>query len=212
MVARPQTPILPLQSGLINDYGQTLEAEERGKVWALLQALAERGLSLVYLASWRDPFGDPGRYASEVFQAWGLGEDQALLVFLRTGGRWRVVFHTGASVSLPPEAEELRKRAETEANRIGPGHALVRLLSALLSVLHGSGEERPRFSWPWEGVLAAAGGIAGVFLAWRLLCPLCWRPLRRVPSLSGIIWVCPRCHYTRAGRGRRLGGRRGFYP
>lgn len=180
---------------------------------ALLSALAERGLELVYLASWHDPFGDPQRYATEVFRAWNLRENQGLLVFLRgVDRRWRVVFRAGSTAPVPPAVEELRKRAELEANRARPGYAAVRFVEALLSALQEPATKRTGFSLPWVAILAGLGGLAALLLLSRLFCPQCFRPLRRVASVGGILWVCPRCRYTRAGWGRRPGSRRGSYP
>ncbi len=166
----------------------------------------------MYLASWHDPFGDPLRYAAEVFRAWGLGENQTLLVFLRGADRrWRVVVRAGPAVRLPARTEELRQRAELEANRTRPGYAAVRFLSGLLSAL----EEPPSRGGlvvPWKAILLGLAAGAGLLGVLRLFCPRCFRPLRRVESVGGILWVCPRCRYTRAGWGRRPGGRRGFHP
>ncbi len=213
MVGSAQPYSLPLQVGPINDYGQTLEAADRGRLLALVSALAERGLNLVYLASWHDPFGHPQRYAAEVFRAWNLREDHVLLVFLRGADRrWRVVLWAGSAVRLPPHIEELRQRAETEANRTRPGYAAVRFVEALLSALEEPAAKRRGFAVSWVAVVAGLVGLAAVMLLARLLCPHCLRPLRRLASVGGILWVCPRCRYTRAGRGRRLGSRRGFFP
>lgn len=212
MVGWAQPYTLPLQTGPINDYGQTLEATDRGKLSALIQALAEHGLGLVYLASWHDPFGDPQRYAAEVFRAWGLGKNQALLVFLRGADRrWRVIIQAGPAAPLPATVEALRQRAELEANRTRPGYAAVRFTSDLLSALQKPEPGRTRFSLPWPAILAGVVGLAALFFVFRLFCPHCFRPLRRVASVGGILWVCPRCRYTRAGWGRRSGSRRGVY-
>lgn len=170
-------------------------------------------MELVYLASWHDPFGDPQRYAAEVFRAWGLREHQALLVFLRGADRrWRVVVRAGPKARLPENVEALRQRAELEANRARPGYAAVRFVGGLLSALGEPASARTGFALPWRALLAGGAALAGLFLLLRLLCPRCFWPLRRVRSVGGILWVCPRCRYTRAGWGRRPGGRRGFYP
>lgn len=182
----------------------------------MIESLAAEGINLVYLASWRDPFGDPGRYAAEVFRFWGLSEKHVLLVFLRgEDRRWRVALHKGAAVSLPPKVEELLARAELEANRARPGYAALHFLTDLLSLLREkTAETKEPGEFPWR--YALFGGLFGVFLLFvaRRICPRCGRPLRRVRSLSGIILVCPRCRYTRTGLrwGRRPGGRREFYP
>ena len=170
----------------------------------------------MYLASWRDPFGNPERYASEVFQAWKLSDQNLLLVFLRGEDRkWRVAIYSGRALSLPQGVEELRNRAEQEANRARPGYAAVHFVSSLLSLIR-EGEARPKTTraFPWQYVLFASLFVLfAVFVGLRI-CPRCGRPLRRVRSVTGIIWVCPRCRYTRTSlrRGRRPGGRRDFYP
>jgi len=202
--------------GPINDYGQTLEANDRAKLSNLIASVEAEGVHLVYLASWRDPFGNPGRYAAEVFQAWKLSDKHLLLVFVRSEDRkWRVAIHSGAALSLPREVEELRSKAEREANRIRPGSAALHFVSSLLSLVR-EGEARPKAagSFPWRYVLFAGLFVFFVVFVGLRICPRCGRPLRRVRSVSGIIWVCPRCRYTRTslGRGRRPGGRRGFSP
>lgn len=202
--------------GLINDYGQTLEASDRAQLLGYISALEEKGVTLVYLASWRDPFGNPQRYAAEVFRAWGLAEGHLLLVCLRgEDRRWRVAIHAGGRVSLPAAVEELRAKAELEANRIRPGYAVVRFAAELLSALGKEGPAAGRAgSFPWKYLLFGALGLLLFGVLARRLCPRCGRPLRRVRSLSGIIWACPRCRYTRAGLrwGRRPGGRRVVFP
>ncbi len=169
---------------------------------------------LVYLASWRDPFGDPERYAAEVFRAWKLSDNHLLLVFVRgEDRRWRVALHKGAALSLPLGLEKLVSRAELEANRARPGYAAVHFVTALLSALHEK-KSSESASFPWRYALFGAIFVALVLFVVRRVCPRCGRPLRRVRSLSGIILVCPRCRYTRTGLrwGRRPGGRRDFYP
>lgn len=150
----------------------------------------------------------------EVFRAWNLSEKSLLVVFLRgEDRRWQVVLHFGAAVSPPSELETLRAQAELEANRARPGYAAVRFTSNLLTALH---EAKARVDKakkvPWKLILFGLAFLGALFLLLRWFCPRCGRILRRVHSVSGIIWVCPRCRYTRAGWGRRLGGRRGFYP
>lgn len=207
--------LLPLQVGPINDYGQTLEADDRAKLSAIIASLESAGIHLVYLATWRDPFGDPARYAAEVFQAWKLSDKYLLLVFVRgEDRRWRVAIRPGAALLLPQKIEELRGRAELEANRARPGYAALRFASSLLSLLregetNGAGK---RFPWPY--VLGAGLFVLLLLFLGRRICPRCGFPLRRVRSLSGIILVCPRCRYTRTSlrRGRRPGGRGESFP
>jgi len=208
--------LLPLQVGPINDYGQTLEAEDRGKLLGYIAALEAQNIQLVYLASWRDPFSDPKRYAAEVFRAWALSERTLLLVFVRDENRrWHVAIQTGSALALPEKVEELRKKAETEANRMRPGYAAVHFVSGLLAAL--SEAQKPQAAtknFPWKPTLLGGVGLFLLFLFARRICPRCGRPLRRVRSVSGIIWVCPRCRYTRAGLrwGRWPGGRGDLLP
>ncbi len=200
--------------GPINDYGQTLEAAERSQLLGYMASLEEKGLRLVYLATWRDPFNNPGRYAQEVFHAWGLSEYHALLVFARgEDRRWRVAFHAGSAAPVPPEVSALLTQAESEANRARPGYAALRLAAGLLSALEQptGAAEAPR-PFPWKYVLLGAALLGGGILLGRRICPRCGWFLRRRESFGGILWVCPRCRYTRAGWGRRSGSRRGVFP
>jgi hypothetical protein len=58
----------------------------------------------------------------------------------------------------------------------------------------------PHRSWGWAYVLSGLAGVGALVLVLRsVLCPRCFRPLRRRPSFTGILRVCPRCRYTRAG-------------
>lgn len=199
--------------GPINDYGQTLEAAERSQLLGYIASLEERGIQLVYLATWRDPFGDPQRYAQEVFRAWGLSPYHALFVLVRgEDRRWRGALWAGTAVPLPPNLEELLVRAQQEANRARPGYAALRFVAAWLSALEKDEPKGKTPPFPWNYMLLGAVLLgAGFFLAHRI-CPRCGWLLRRQASWGGILWVCPRCRYTRAGRGRWPGGRRGFYP
>lgn len=163
-------------------------------------------MSFVYLASWHDPFGDPARYARAVFAAWRLPSDGLLAVFLRgTDRRWRVEAELGpatAAVVPPAEWAEILAQARIEANRLQPAGAVTNLAVRLLELLSSAPRSRssPRRSWAWAYALLAVLGMAAlVLLARRFLCPHCLRPLRRRPSFRGILWVCPRCRYTRAG-------------
>lgn len=210
---------LPLQIGPINDYGQTLEAKEREELASLIEAFASRGLSLVYLASWRDPFSDPQRYAQEVFRSWRLGPQSLLLVLLRGEDRhWRVALAAGAEAAgRIPELTGLLSQAEVEANRIRPSYAAIRFLEKLLAEVDQpkvppASQESGTFPWWWV-VLGLGLFFLVLFLSF-MVCPRCLRPLRRVRSFGGILWICPRCRYTRVSRrwGRRPGGRGGSYP
>ncbi|MDD2912986.1 MAG: TPM domain-containing protein, partial [Candidatus Bipolaricaulis anaerobius] len=191
----------------INDYGQTLERADREQLEHLIGSLKERGVSLVYLASWHDPFGDIDLYARAIFSAWGLPTDALLVVFLRgEDRRWQVAARAGERVGplLPqPEWEDLLAEARVTANRAQPAVAVENLATGLLSLLT-TGRQEPqegRRSWTWAYAVAGLIGIGALILAARaFLCPHCLRPLRRRPSLGGILWVCPRCRYTRASR------------
>ena len=181
-----------------------------------IAALEAQNIQLVYLASWRDPFSDPKRYAAEVFRVWGLSERTLLLVFVRDENwRWHVAIQAGSALTLPGKLEELREKAETEANRVRPGYAAIQFASGLLAALLEA--ERPGISaknFSWKLVILGGLGFFLLLLLARRICPRCGRPLRRVRSVSGIIWVCSRCRYARASLrwGRWPGGRRGFFP
>lgn len=190
----------------MNDYGQTLSRLDRERLQALIAELQGHGVSFVYLASWHDPFGDPKRYARAVFSAWGLPPDGLLAVFLRgTDRRWRVEGELGpaAAAAVPPaEWAEILVQARIEANRLQPAGAVTNLAGRLLEILTSPPRSRssPKRSWAWAYVLGAVLGLGAlVFLGRVLLCPHCLRPLRRRPSFRGILRVCPRCRYTRAG-------------
>ncbi|MCD6540387.1 TPM domain-containing protein, partial [Candidatus Bipolaricaulota bacterium] len=80
---------LPLPLGRINDYGQTLERSHREALEERIKAFSQLGIEFWYLASWRDPYGNPWRYAAEIASSWGLSEKALLVVFVREGGSWR---------------------------------------------------------------------------------------------------------------------------
>ncbi|MCX7750942.1 MAG: TPM domain-containing protein [Candidatus Bipolaricaulota bacterium] len=196
---------LPLPVGPLNDYGQTLEREDRERLSELVGLLQSHGVSLVYLASWHDPFRDPARYAQAVFRAWNLPAQALLVVFLRGADRrWRVeaVLGSEAAAKVPPAGwEEILAQARIEANRLQPASAFGNLAQRLLALLTTGPRAPARRSWAWAYAVAALLGIGGVLLLGRaFLCPHCLRPLRRRPSFRGILWVCPRCRYTRTGR------------
>jgi len=212
----PQEPLLPRRLGSINDYGQTLERVHRESLASYVEELKGKGLSFFYLASWRDPFGDPWTYAREVFLHWGLPGDAVLVVFVLEGGRWRVAGQLGVDAAFRiPEHEfvALLEEAEGVARRAPPAQAVLALAEGLVALAEGgwSGDGGPKGAWPY----AVAGGVGALvlFLLARRVCPRCLRPLYRRPTVRGIIWVCPRCGYTRAPRrGRGTGSRGGFYP
>ncbi|HEU68578.1 MAG TPA: hypothetical protein ENN53_05120 [Candidatus Acetothermia bacterium] len=163
-------------------------------------------MSLVYLASWHDPFGDLATYVGAIFSAWRLPADALLVVFLRDGDRrWQVAAQAGegAASLLPyPEWEELLAGAKVTANRAQPAVAAANLAAGLLELLSSERAPAPegRRSWGWAYALLGVAGAIGLLVAGRIfLCPRCLRPLRRRSSLRGILWVCPRCRYTRAG-------------
>jgi len=173
---------------------------------ALVAELQGRRVAFVYLASWHDPFGDPARYARAVFSAWRLPPEGLLVVFLRGADRrWRVEAELGPSAArLIPSAEwaEILAQARIEANRIQPAGAATNLAERLLELLVSGPRPRAsgRRSWTWAYVLLSVLALGAIVLLARLfLCPHCLRPLRRRPSFRGILWVCPRCRYTRAG-------------
>ncbi len=208
---------LPRPVGTINDYGQTLDRTQREAAAAHAEQLKTLGITLVYLASWHDPYGDPDRYASAVFDAWGLGRDALLIVFLRDARYiWEVRARMGPDVHervSRGELEELLSGAARTANRASPGRALDGLLEDLRARLTGVSAPSRRRTPVWPFALGAAAVLAAG-IAWRaFLCPRCIRPLRRGQSLGRIMWVCPRCRYTRAARwGSGPGSRRGFGP
>ncbi len=163
-------------------------------------------MSLVYLASWHDPFGDPATYAGAIFSAWGLPADALLVVFLRgEDQRWQVAAQAGAGVASllsHPEWEELLAGARVTANRAQPAVAAVNLAAGLLELLSSERVPAPegRRSWGWAYALLGVATAVGILVAGRIfLCPHCLRPLRRRSSFRGILWVCPRCRFTRAG-------------
>ncbi len=192
--------------GQINDYGQTLVRTDRERLENLIASLQERGVSLVYLASWHNPFGDLAAYAGKVFSAWRLASDAILVVFLRgEDRRWQVGARAGgkAAALLPqPGWEEVLSEARVEANRAQPAVAIANLAERLLDLLAAERTAAPqkRRSWGWAYALLALGAAGGLVFAARIfLCPKCLRPLRRRSSFRGILWVCPRCRCTRAG-------------
>lgn len=206
---------LPKQIGSINDYGQTLVRADRQRLEGLIASLKERGCSLVYLASWHDPFQNPGVYAREVFKAWRLPGEAVLLVFVRgEDRRWRVGAALGekAQATIPAGGwKDLLAQAEVEVNRGQPALAALNLAQRLLHLLT-TGRTATSFKG-WAYALAGAAGAAVVLLLGRaFLCPRCFRPLRRRPSFRGIIAVCPRCRWTRAAArwGRGAGSRGGY--
>ncbi len=163
-------------------------------------------MSLVYLATWRDPFGDLTTYTGAVFSAWRLAADALLVVFLRgEDRRWRVEARLGEQAArLIPwaEWEDILAEARTEVNRVQPAAAVINLAERLFDLL--SSDRKPlketRRSWGWAYAVAGLAGVIGLAVGVRLfLCPRCFRPLRRRASLRGILRVCPRCRYTRAG-------------
>lgn len=179
-----------------------------------MQDLSSHGIELVYLASWRDPFGDPDTYARQVFSAWELGNGDVLIVFLREGGRWRVAGVVGPGVGIDREGfRRALSSAESLVRHAPPAHAVLALVKDLLAMAEGSGvKEEGHPLWPYL-VAGLAALVGGVWVARTRLCPRCLRPLRRERSWRGIIWVCPRCRYTRVPRrGRGTGSRRGIYP
>jgi len=208
---------LPRPIGTINDYGQTLDRTQREEAAARAEQLKALGLALVYLASWHDPYDDPDRYASAVFDAWELGSDALLIVFLRDARRvWEVRARMGPDVHGRVSREELKELlvdAARAANRTSPGRALMGLMEDLQARVAGVAPPSRRSISIWPFVLGAVGLLAAG-IAWRaFLCPRCLRPLRRGRSLGRILWVCPRCRYTRAARwGSGPGSRRGFGP
>ncbi len=194
---------LPLQVGPLNDYGQTLGRADRERLSELISLVQARGVSLVYLASWHDPFGNPSRYAQAVFSAWRLPPQALLVVFLRgEDRRWRVeaVLGAAAAAKVPPGWEEVLAQARVEANRIQPAAAFGNLAERLHALLVAGPRAPPRRSWVWLYALLGILGVGGLLLGRAFLCPQCLRPLRRRPSFRGILWVCPRCRYTRTGR------------
>ncbi|MFH1609287.1 MAG: hypothetical protein ABID40_01490 [Candidatus Bipolaricaulota bacterium] len=205
VLAAAQQP-LPEQVGAINDYGQTLQRADRERLEGLVAALKGRGVSFVYLATWRDPFANLTTYTGAVFSAWRLPKDALLVVFLRgEDRRWRVEARFGerAAAAVPQtEWQKILAEAGIEANRAQPAQAVLNLGDRLLALLSSDrtpvpATERP---WWWAYALAGLAGVAGLVLLVRsLLCPRCFRPLRRRASFRGIIRVCPRCRYTRAG-------------
>jgi len=208
---------LPLRLNAINDYGLTLDRHQRNAMSDAITELKDEGIHLVYLATWRDPFSDPGKYARRVFSEWGLGAESALIVLVRDErNRWHAAGQRGEAAAArfdDASWEEFRSKAQAEANRGLPGTAAVSWATnlKLLQEATPSEEEGPRV---WPAVLMAGTGVAVVvLLARRLLCPHCLRPLRQQHTWGGIIRVCPRCRYSRAGRrGSGPGSRRGRRP
>ncbi len=208
---------LPLPVGSVNDYGQTLDRHQRSEMQETVERLLERGVELVYLASWHDPFADPHLYARRVFSFWGLGPDSVLLVLLRDErGRWHAAGHPGegAAARISYERwEALRARAQSAANLGSPGAAAISWATALAAPPEAAGGDTGG-SPLWFALAVGAGGLTAlVLLARRLFCPHCLRPLRKARSWGGIIWLCPRCRYTRAPRrGSGPRSRGGFRP
>ncbi|MBC7093397.1 hypothetical protein H5T53_05280 [Candidatus Bipolaricaulota bacterium] len=157
-----------------------------------------------------------------MFRAWRLPPEAVLVVLLRVeGAGWRAVAQLGgkAQEAIPAGPwEDLLARAEVEANRGRTASAVLKLAQGLLELVttgpaRTKDEGRTLGIWPY--VVVGVGSAAGVvFFIVRRVCPRCLRPLRRRESLGGIMWVCPRCRYTRAPVrwGRRPGGRGGVYP
>jgi len=209
---------LPQPVGQINDYGQTLERTQRQAMAAQLATLQELGINLYYLASWRDPYGDPQRYAQEIFHHWGLSAQDVLLVLVRgEDGRWRAAGVRGLGVGewLPQRAfDDLLDQAQGKLRGLHPGRVALWWVEQLVLLAQGELPQRRRAlpAWAYGGLALLGGGILG-WAAVRRLCPRCLRPLHRTQSWGGIIYRCPRCWYTRTPRrGRGPGSRRGFHP
>jgi len=141
-----------------------------------------------------------------VFTSWRLSPDAVLVVFLRGDDRrWSVGSRLGskaASLIHSAEWEDLLADARVEANRAQPALAVSNLADRLLDLLVSGPKQtkESRRSWAWAYVGLALVGAGGLFVAARtLLCPQCWRPLRRRSSFGGILWTCPRCRFTRTG-------------
>ncbi len=208
---------LPLPVGSVNDYGQTLDRHRREEVLEAAELMQQKGLELVYLASWHDPFADPDLYARRVFSAWELGVDSVLIVLVRDErGRWHAAGHLGDGAARrfgPEQWEALRARAQSAANLGPPGAAAVSW-AAGLAASREAVETEAGGSAVWPSLAAGGIGLALlVVLARRVFCPRCLRPLRKSRSWGGIIWSCPRCRYARAPRrGSGPGSRGGLRP
>ena len=138
-----------------------------------IAAFSELGVDFWYLASWRDPFGNPWRYASEIASYWGLTGSSLLVVFLRTGGRWHVVGWRGEAVrAMIPDGAwlEALDRAEARLRSLHPSRVVISLADDLLSILRegrsGAAEKRGGGFSP--GALAGLS-VAGVYLFVRIL-------------------------------------------
>jgi len=119
------------------------------------------GIDFWYLASWRDPYGNPWRYAAEIASAWDLSEGDLLVVFVREARGWAAAGWRGNEVrgKLPDEVwlKTLRD-AERDLLRHHPSRAILSLADGLLTWLREgkapSGEKKG-FS---------PGAIAGIVL------------------------------------------------
>lgn len=150
-----------------------MEAPHREALEERIAAFSELGVDFWYLASWRDPFGNPWRYASEIASYWGLTDSSLLVVFLRSGGRWHVVGWRGEAVRTRiPDGDWLGalKEAEGRLRSLHPSRVAISLADGLLSLLReggvaGSVGEKRRVP---PGVLV---GIAlfGIYLFVRVL-------------------------------------------
>lgn len=173
----------------------------------------------MYLASWRDPFGDPSVYAREVFRAWGLGPRSILVVFLRPGRRWEAAGVLGEGVPISREEfNRLLSRAARQANRAPPAHAVLNLVESLAGLVEGRVEtasaDRRAGAYVALGILLAGAAIWLVLRA--RLCPRypprAWWHRPSEPWWR-IILLCPRSQGRGAlGRGRGMGSRRGYLP
>lgn len=146
--------------GRINDYGQTLERPQREALSRRIAELERAGIELWYLASWRDPYGDPWRYAAGIAARWGLPRRAVLVVFVREGA-WRAAGWRGedARGSLPDGVWlDLLRRAEEDLRRHHPSRAILSLADALLDWLREGRIARER------GGGLSPGAVAGIVL------------------------------------------------
>jgi len=157
--------------GRINDYGQTLERSHREALAERIEAFSQLGVEFWYLASWRDPFGNPWRYAAEIASSWGLSEKALLVVFVREGGSWRAVGWRGAEVKgRVPDEVWLKALQETERDlgRHHPSLAILSLSDKLLSWLREGKVSRGKDGGLSPGAVAGIV-LGGLYLVVRLL-------------------------------------------
>ncbi len=217
------TPVFPLPRpiGNLSDYGNVLDRHGRDEINALIASTrAHYGIDVYILASWDDPFHDPGRYAVAILNSWGLANGKTLLVvFTKTGRDWdaRVVAGTSTAAAHPQLAGYVQASISDLVAHRRIREAMTAIFSAIVRSLGGTTGVAPRTHMHLGRIVViilvvlVLGGAA--FFAHQRICPRCGHILRvqRTRGLYGeenVVYYCPHCHYTRTKRERARGPRR----